>query len=233
MQLPTQFYTALLYAATTVVLVLQCLYYDHFLQWWRCRHIKVNLVKAETTKPLKPKSAATHSPVEVPRRRDFYFRSARSLAGSDTPPFQSYIKPKSGPSALERDADSSSEDEPLPPSSLTNPVTQPWRISRSGGYGTFLAATAANFPLPSNSLKEVHINQTGRRLLQEDNSNIYGQSLGWLMAAIYMGGRVPQIWLNIKRGSVEGLNPLMFIFALIANATYVGRSLSLPYTLCQ
>ncbi|CAK9177932.1 unnamed protein product, partial [Ilex paraguariensis] len=182
-------------------------------------------VKAETTKPLKPKSAATHSPVEVPRRRDFYFRSARSLAGSDTPPFQSYIKPKSGPSALERDADSSSEDEPLPPSSLTNPVTQPWRISRSGGYGTFLAATAANFPLPSNSLKEVHINQTGRRLLQEDNSNIYGQSLGWLMAAIYMGGRVPQIWLNIKRGSVEGLNPLMFIFALIANATYVGSIL--------
>jgi uncharacterized protein with PQ loop repeat len=45
------------------------------------------------------------------------------------------------------------------------------------------------------------------------------------MAAIYMGGRIPQIWLNIKRGSVEGLNPLMFIFALVANATYVGSIL--------
>ncbi|RYR28438.1 hypothetical protein Ahy_B01g052563 isoform C [Arachis hypogaea] len=52
-----------------------------------------------------------------------------------------------------------------------------------------------------------------------------GQWLGWLMAAIYMGGRLPQIWLNIKRGSVEGLNPFMFVFALIANATYVGSIL--------
>nr|KAJ0204930.1 hypothetical protein LSAT_V11C500245620 [Lactuca sativa] len=45
---------------------------------------------------------------------------------------------------------------------------------------------------------------------------MYGQWLGWMMAAIYMGGRIPQIALN-------GLNPLMFIFALIANAAYVGR----------
>jgi len=52
-----------------------------------------------------------------------------------------------------------------------------------------------------------------------------GEWLGWLMAAIYMGGRVPQIWLNIKRGNVEGLNPLMFILALIANATYTGSIL--------
>lgn len=56
-------------------------------------------------------------------------------------------------------------------------------------------------------------------------NNAFGQWLGWMMAAIYMGGRLPQIWLNIKRGSVEGLNPLMFIFALIANVTYVGSIL--------
>ncbi|KAH6554716.1 hypothetical protein KP509_1Z312300 [Ceratopteris richardii] len=31
--------------------------------------------------------------------------------------------------------------------------------------------------------------------------------------------------LNIKRGSVEGLNPLMFTFALLGNATYVGSIL--------
>lgn len=42
------------------------------------------------------------------------------------------------------------------------------------------------------------------------------------MAAIYMGGRVPQIWKNVQRGTVEGLNPLMFLFALIGNAAYVG-----------
>ncbi|KAJ0737936.1 hypothetical protein HanPSC8_Chr06g0250221 [Helianthus annuus] len=42
-----------------------------------------------------------------------------------------------------------------------------------------------------------------------------GTYLGWGMAAIYMGGRLPQIFLN-------GLNPLMFIFALVGNSTYVA-----------
>lgn len=54
----------------------------------------------------------------------------------------------------------------------------------------------------------------------------WGEVFGWCMAAIYMGGRLPQILLNIKRGTVEGLNPLMFIFALVGNATYVGSILA-------
>ncbi|RWW28411.1 hypothetical protein GW17_00007107 [Ensete ventricosum] len=33
--LPTQLYTALLYTATTVVLVLQTLYYDYWVRWWK------------------------------------------------------------------------------------------------------------------------------------------------------------------------------------------------------
>ncbi|CAN1129259.1 Probable vacuolar amino acid transporter YPQ1 [Linum perenne] len=78
-------------------------------------------------------------------------------------------------------------------------------------------------PSHGNALAQACIGLTGRKLLQEGGmaSSAVGQWLGWLMAAIYMGGRIPQIWLNIKRGSVEGLNPLMFIFALIANLTYV------------
>lgn len=33
--------------------------------------------------------------------------------------------------------------------------------------------------------------------LNESHGNAYGQGLGWLMAAIYMGGRIPQICLNV------------------------------------
>lgn len=33
--LPTQFYTALVYTITTVVLVLQTIYYDHSHNWWK------------------------------------------------------------------------------------------------------------------------------------------------------------------------------------------------------
>lgn len=58
-----------------------------------------------------------------------------------------------------------------------------------------------------------------------DEASPLGEVFGWIMACIYMGGRLPQIYLNIKRGTVEGLNPLMFVFALLGNVTYVGSIL--------
>ncbi|CAI5477808.1 unnamed protein product [Closterium sp. Yama58-4] len=60
----------------------------------------------------------------------------------------------------------------------------------------------------------------------DEEPSALGELLGWLMAAIYMGGRIPQIYLNIQRGTVEGLSPLMFLFALVGNATYVGSILA-------
>uniref|UniRef100_A0A5B6YI97 Putative vacuolar amino acid transporter YPQ1 isoform X1 n=1 Tax=Davidia involucrata TaxID=16924 RepID=A0A5B6YI97_DAVIN len=221
--LPTQFYTALLYTVSTVVLVLQGMYYDYIYRLWKYRQIEVHQVVEEEKKPLKPpKSAHPGIPITDATPKAFYYTSARSLAGSNTPPIRSYLTARSGPSAMGFDNDSSSEDEPIQVSSKKS-VSQPKPIPRSAGYGAFLA-TSLNFPQRSVALMQVYAGFSGRRLLHEHGmeSNAYGQLLGWLMAAIYMGGRIPQICLNIKRGSVEGLNPLMFIFALIANVTYVA-----------
>ncbi|KAG6666454.1 hypothetical protein I3843_01G028300 [Carya illinoinensis] len=232
--LPTQYYTALLYTISTVVLVLQSVYYDHIRGWFKRRQIKVNHLayKEDHKKPLmRPKSVdpgisiPTASPKVTPRR-EFYITSARSLAGSGTPPFRTYLTAaKSGPSAMGLNSDSSSDDEAAPAPAKKS-ISQPRPIPRSLGYGTFLA-TSLNLPLHSKGLTEAYLGLTGRKLLHEQGGveSVYGQWLGWLMAAIYMGGRLPQIWLNIKRGSVEGLNPLMFIFALVANVTYVASIL--------
>lgn len=57
------------------------------------------------------------------------FRSARSLAGSDTPS-QSYMTAKSGPPALEHQNDSSSDDE-NEVSQSNKPVSKPRLIPRS------------------------------------------------------------------------------------------------------
>ncbi|KAL3813547.1 hypothetical protein ACJIZ3_014815 [Penstemon smallii] len=146
------------------------------------------------------------------------------MAGSTTPPMRSYLWPiKSGPSAVGIENDSSSEDEAnlIPPK---NSVTKYKHIPRSAGYGAFLA-TAINLPRKTNAM--IYVGLTGRKLLQEHGTSesAFGEWLGWMMAAIYMGGRLPQIWLNIKRGSVEGLNPFMFIFALVANVAYVASIL--------
>ncbi|GAV77728.1 PQ-loop domain-containing protein [Cephalotus follicularis] len=229
--LPTQYYTALLYTVSTVVLVFQTIYYDSIYKWCQRRRSKAHEEGDDGKRPLKPKKADSSIPIpdaSSPRlslRRDFYYTSARSMASSGTPPFRTYLRvAKSGPSAMELERDSSSDDESAPVSSIS--VSQPWPIPRSAGYGTFLAASV-NLPLQSKALTEAYLGFTGRRLLHDAGMehSAMGQWLGWLMAAIYMGGRIPQIWLNIKRGSVEGLNPLMFVFALVANVTYVASIL--------
>ncbi|XP_050935312.1 probable vacuolar amino acid transporter YPQ1 [Cucumis melo] len=225
--LPTQLYTALLYTVNTIVLVLQSVYYDYVTKWCIDRKSKSDQTVEEEKTPLKGNKGVGYAGIPIPKaspkptpRREFYYTSARSLAGSDTPPFRAFLRlPKSGPSALGNDSSSSDEESDTAAVFSHSAVTQPRPIPRSVGYGTFLAASA-NLPFQSKGFSDGF---SGRKLLQEHSSHSgFGQLLGWLMAAIYMGGRLPQIWLNIKRGSVEGLNPLMFVFALIANATYVA-----------
>ena len=53
-----------------------------------------------------------------------------------------------------------------------------------------------------------------------------GPALGWAMTGIYLGGRVPQIVLNHRRGSVEGLSISMFALAVLGNATYMASILA-------
>ncbi|KAI5656009.1 hypothetical protein M9H77_24802 [Catharanthus roseus] len=187
--IPTQFYTALvfkalnltnfipsvdfcgkLYTTTTIVLALQCLYYGHFLPRWKCPKVTSDNYKVAEDGSLS--TTQGNSPIEVPPRRDFHFMSVRSLAGSDNSVQSSYIKQqaKSGPPALYLHTDSSSEDENVQP-------PRPIPRSVGGSYGTFVAASAY---LPLGS---------------EAASNLM---LGWLMAAIYMGGRFPQIFLNVQ-----------------------------------
>ncbi|KAL8118528.1 vacuolar lysine transporter YPQ1 isoform X1 [Apium graveolens] len=233
--LPTQYYTALLYTTSTVILVLQCLYYDHVYSWWKSRKVDSNQPIEDAKKPLKPtkenddddSATSTNDERRIPT--NFYFTSARSMAGSATPPTRSYLwTAKSGPSALTLDAYSSSDDEADAAATANKKSkTQPKPIPRSAGYGAFLA-TSLNLPKSTKALIQASVALGGRKLLQgnEDTEKfVVGQCLGWMMAAVYMGGRIPQIYLNIKRGSVEGLNPFMFIFALIANVTYVGSIL--------
>lgn len=48
-----------------------------------------------------------------------------------------------------------------------------------------------------------------------------GQVFGYLCAVLYLGSRVPQLLLNYRRKSTEGLNALFFLFACMGNLTYV------------
>lgn len=288
--LPTQFYTALVYTITTVVLVWQTLYYGHIRKWLKTRKAKSSPEKKQFS---GSKDRSNHTkPVNVPENKDYsaelgkkndadnfkkssngtpasslpiptfspahdrsvgrnlYYMSARSLASSHTPTPGSYLAPssrgsgRSGPSYI---LNQSSVDEegllantdPSPKNSKTILRSVAATVLFVGGFNYFhLQAITAFDYTKTDSKAAVAVVLTGRKILQEAStiafrdSTIHEQSvsplgtwLGWIMAAIYMGGRFPQIWKNVQRGTVEGLNPLMFLFALIGNAAYVASIL--------
>lgn len=51
--------------------------------------------------------------------------------------------------------------------------------------------------------------------------NPWGQAFGYFSAALYLSSRVPQLLLNYRRKSTEGISMLFFLFACIGNLTYV------------
>ncbi len=51
--------------------------------------------------------------------------------------------------------------------------------------------------------------------------NELGQIFGWLCAVLYLGSRLPQLLLNWRRKSTEGVSMLFFMFACLGNLTYV------------
>ena len=50
--------------------------------------------------------------------------------------------------------------------------------------------------------------------------NVLGQILGYICSVLYLGSRVPQLLLNHRRKSTDGISMLFFLFACIGNLTY-------------
>lgn len=51
--------------------------------------------------------------------------------------------------------------------------------------------------------------------------NTLGQFFGWLCAVAYIFSRLPQLILNWRRKTTDGLSMLFFLFACLGNITYV------------
>ncbi|CAL4964283.1 unnamed protein product [Urochloa decumbens] len=270
--LPTQFYMALLYTITTLILTGQAIYYSYIYH-----HLKAKKSRA-TSKPQKHQRGDTSlrekllgaknggasrnshqsdatipilsSPIPVNTKfaeqyeapssptSDYYYTSARSLSRSPVPTAGTWLgnsrqSPRTPPQ-------SNGQREPLVSEITTAQSAPPTRTKNAFSVvpwmGLLFGTCLLHF-LVGNTHREVPsgtVIPVGRRLLlfTDDRSSLnhgsgseIGSFLGWAMAIIYMGGRLPQIFLNMQRGHAEGLNPLMFTFALLGNSTYVGSIL--------
>ncbi|KAF2871275.1 PQ loop repeat protein [Massariosphaeria phaeospora] len=82
-------------------------------------------------------------------------------------------------------------------------------VCASGVFGWWLSAIRSPPPPPE---------QEGGSTLQ---FNTWGQIFGYICALLYLGSRIPQLLLNYRRKSTEGISMLFFLFACIGNLTYV------------
>ncbi|UZJ53140.1 hypothetical protein CBS101457_002460 [Exobasidium rhododendri] len=57
---------------------------------------------------------------------------------------------------------------------------------------------------------------------------VVGRISAWICTVLYMTSRLPQIWTNLSRKSVQGLSILLFISAAVGNALYSASVLINP-----
>ncbi|XP_078437990.1 PQ-loop repeat family protein / transmembrane family protein isoform X2 [Wolffia australiana] len=252
--LPTQFYTAMLYTATTLLLAGQWVYYGHIYKKKEessneeeCpeeEEVKTESERVESNYSMLPPSEpiAVGASSLLPARSasgNLYFVSARSLSSSPKPTaksLQAHLRDSGLIVASIREEDSVREPL-LEHAALSLPVKTKNMLSLVMSGGLFLGGLVLRHSqgaVSEESTAHGKVFLVGRKILQqkmvgisssEGGSSGIGSFLGWAMAVIYMGGRLPQICLNIRRGTVEGLSPLMFCFALVGNATYVASIL--------
>ncbi|TVU22588.1 hypothetical protein EJB05_32298 [Eragrostis curvula] len=199
--LPTQFYMALLYTITTVVLTGQTIYYNHIYHRLKAKKsrrgdasLREKLLGAKDGGASRNNNQSDamvsipSSPIPVNAKlveqdydsscsgTDCYYASARSLSRSPVPIAGTWLGNNRQ-------------------SSRTPPHRNDQRECLSGEI-----APAQPAPSTKNVLS---VDDLGHSSLSHGGGSGIGSFLGWAMAIIYMGGRLPQIFLNMQRGHAE------------------------------
>lgn len=80
-----------------------------------------------------------------------------------------------------------------------------------------ITTTTALISISPASAIPIISTQSSEKLL---NTHYIGLLFAWLCTIIYCSSRLPQLYHNYQRKSVDGVSPLLFTFALLANLTY-------------
>lgn len=93
-------------------------------------------------------------------------------------------------------------------------------VCAAGVFGWWLSARSSHPQYPHH-----HHHKPSPSTSNGDNDklhlNLWGQIFGYLCAVLYLGSRIPQLLLNHRRKSTEGVSMLFFLFACVGNLTYV------------
>lgn len=218
--LPTMVILAIYYTIADIVLLSQCFYYRGFT--WRDEVVPP---------PAKPRTRRLGDPDE---RTGLLSASAVPLAPTATssssshehphphhhqaPDWSSNLSHLSPAVPLVSDAPEPSPPPP-PPTGLQTAAFNTLAVLMVCGAGVGGWFLSRGSPLPG---EEAPPGPGGDG--DGDGAlafNVWGQVFGWLCAVLYLGSRLPQLLLNWRRKSTEGVSMLFFLFACLGNLTYV------------
>jgi uncharacterized protein with PQ loop repeat len=212
--LPTMIILAIYYTIADVVLLGQCFYYRGFT--WRDEVIAPSTSPNKKHKRTRSRNTITSEPDE---------RSALLSAVVAGGPIPSAQRERRG-SNWSTHSHHLSPAVPLV-SDVPEPVPQPPPPTRlqSAAFNLVVVlmvcgAGAAGWILSRGYTQDDkgHSDDTASDPLA---FNTLGQVFGWLCAVLYLGSRLPQLLLNWRRKSTEGVSMLFFLFACLGNLTYV------------
>lgn len=205
--LPTMIVLAIYYTLADIVLIIQWFFYNH-----------------QEEETIDPSHLSPATPLLQEAYHHHHHEDHHHL-GTDYGAVQGQVE--SAISSEEEDSDST-ESEAFEPVPL-------WKIVVLNIILVFLVVLAGivgwAFSISGKQLEEPHIPEKDVPL----QFNLPGQIFGWLCAVLYLGSRIPQLLLNFKRKSCEGISFLFFLFACLGNLTFVisilANSLSKEYLL--
>ena len=234
--LPTMIILAVYYTLADLVLLGQCFYYRGFML--SDAPAKAPTADEEAVEEEGPTEQSSLLPQNRPTISDADYPSSRGSARG------SFSSLRSRLSSSHVDATHLSPATPfIPPSKPTDtpPAVSPSKerstlftvlfntgalvlVCAAGVLGWWLSSRSSSSQYPHRHHPHRHEHYSRPRT--EDTSkplhfDLWGQIFGYLCAILYLASRVPQLLLNFRRKSTEGVSMLFFLFACVGNLTYV------------
>lgn len=94
-------------------------------------------------------------------------------------------------------------------------------VCAAGVLGWWLTSTSGRGQYPDHHHDGHHHTDDVDEAASPLRFDLWGQIFGYLCAVLYLGSRIPQLLLNYRRKSTEGVSMLFFLFACVGNLTYV------------
>lgn len=236
--LPTMTILAVYYTLADIVLLGQCFYY---------KGITFSGAPVNKSTPTTDEEPVEESPTEqsslLPHRRPSTTPARPTIASVQGRSAHGSSSSLRSPSSNHLDATRLSPATPFTPPHTSAPPTD--TISRpglnlytlffdlgalimvcaAGVFGWWLSTRSSRGQYPDHHHHHHHDRHHSPPSMDNASASlhfdIWGQIFGYLCAVFYLGSRIPQLLLNYRRRSTEGVSMLFFLFACVGNLTYV------------